>query len=50
MDPAVFERLIRRRDWTVGQYECWFTSSVGRLLIGDTVAPEDVATARRHTP
>lgn len=35
MDPAVFDRLTRRRHWTVGQYERWFANSVGRLLTAD---------------
>ena len=35
MDPAVFDRLTRQRAWTVRQYQRWFASSVGRLLIGD---------------
>jgi AcrR family transcriptional regulator len=39
MDPAVFERLIRQRQWTVEQYQHWFASSVGRLLIGELAAP-----------
>ena len=34
MDPAVFDRLTRRRHWTVGQYERWFAGSVARLLVG----------------
>lgn len=39
MDPAVFERLVRRRQWTAEQYQRWFASSVGRLLIGELAAP-----------
>lgn len=39
MDPAVFERLVRQRRWTVEQYQRWFAESVGRLLIGDGAAP-----------
>ncbi|HEU5475830.1 MAG TPA: helix-turn-helix domain-containing protein [Actinophytocola sp.] len=33
MDPAVFDRLTRRRGWTVPRYQRWFAGSVGRLLI-----------------
>jgi AcrR family transcriptional regulator len=33
MDPAVFDRLVRRRHWTVEQYQHWFAGSVGRLLL-----------------
>jgi TetR/AcrR family transcriptional regulator, regulator of autoinduction and epiphytic fitness len=32
MDPAVFDRLTRRRGWTPRQYQRWFAASVGRLL------------------
>jgi AcrR family transcriptional regulator len=32
MDPAVFDRLTRRRKWTRQRYERWFAGSVGRLL------------------
>lgn len=35
MDPAVFDRLLRRRKWTIRRYRDWFASSVGRLLIGE---------------
>jgi len=35
MDPAVFERLTRRRGWTVEHYERWFSRSVARLLTAD---------------
>ena len=35
MDPAVFERLTRRRNWTLEQYERWFSHSVARLLTAD---------------
>lgn len=39
MDPAVFDRLTRQRQWTVDHYETWFASSVRRLLVPDTPAP-----------
>ncbi len=35
MDPAVFERLTRRRGWTLEHYERWFSRSVARLLTAD---------------
>jgi AcrR family transcriptional regulator len=35
MDPAVYDRLTRRRHWTRRQYERWFAGSVARLLTGD---------------
>jgi AcrR family transcriptional regulator len=38
MDPAVFDRLVRQRGWTVERYERWFARSVRRLLIADAAA------------
>jgi AcrR family transcriptional regulator len=38
MDPAVFERLTRRRGWTLEHYERWFARSVARLLTADPPA------------
>jgi AcrR family transcriptional regulator len=35
MDPAVFERLTRRRGWTHDHYERWFSRSIARLLTAD---------------
>ncbi len=35
MDPAVFDRLTRRRNWTLEHYERWFSHSVARLLTAD---------------
>jgi AcrR family transcriptional regulator len=35
MDPAIFDRLTRRRGWTVEHYERWFSRSVARLLTAD---------------
>lgn len=41
MDPAVFDRLMRRPDWTPQRYGRWFATSVLRLLAPDraTSAP-----------
>jgi AcrR family transcriptional regulator len=36
MDPAVFDRLTRQRQWTVQHYERWFADSIGRLLVDTT--------------
>jgi AcrR family transcriptional regulator len=49
MDPAVFDRLTRQRDWTLQQYQRWFAGSVGRLLVGSTSSPQPTATARRRS-
>jgi hypothetical protein len=38
MDPAVFDRLTRRRKWTPEHYERWFSRSVDRLLTADAAA------------
>jgi AcrR family transcriptional regulator len=35
MDPAVFDRLMRRPGWTPRQYGRWFATSVLRLLTPD---------------
>jgi len=35
MDPALFDRLVRRRGWTVERYQDWFARSARRLLIDD---------------
>ena len=49
MDPAVFDRLTRQRRWTLPRYQQWFASSVDRLLLGDTTAPNPTAIARRRS-
>jgi AcrR family transcriptional regulator len=33
MDPAVFDRLTRRRGWPVPKYQRWFAGSVRRFLL-----------------
>jgi AcrR family transcriptional regulator len=38
MDPAVFDRLTRRRSWTLEHYERWFSRSVARVLTADAAA------------
>jgi hypothetical protein len=35
MDPAVFDRLMRRPGWTLQRYGRWFATSVLRLLTPD---------------
>jgi hypothetical protein len=42
----VFDRLTRRRQWTLQQYRRWFVSSVDRLLLGDTTTPTAIARRR----
>jgi AcrR family transcriptional regulator len=38
MEPAVFDRLVRHRHWTVDRYQNWFARSAQRLLVADTSA------------
>lgn len=35
MDPAVFDRLVRHRGWSLEQYQTWFAESARRLLVPD---------------
>ncbi|MGH9209963.1 MAG: TetR/AcrR family transcriptional regulator [Acidimicrobiales bacterium] len=49
MDPAVFDRLTRRRHWTVEHYEAWFARTARRLLVADAPAPTARATRRRSS-
>jgi AcrR family transcriptional regulator len=47
MDPAVFDRLTRRRNWTLEHYERWFADSVARLLTADAPRQGTEPPARR---
>jgi AcrR family transcriptional regulator len=38
MEPAVFDRLVRHRHWTVDQYQDWFAHTARRLLVADIPA------------
>ena len=38
MDPVIFHRLTRHRDWSSDRYASWFADSVTRLLV-DTSRP-----------
>lgn len=46
MDPAVFVRLTRQRQWTTRRYQRWLACSVGRLLIADAPTPTSTAVSR----
>jgi hypothetical protein len=35
MDPAVFDRVTRRLDWSVERYRQWFADSATHLLVPD---------------
>jgi hypothetical protein len=38
MEPAVFDRLVRHRRWTVDRYQNWFARTARRLLVADAPA------------
>jgi AcrR family transcriptional regulator len=38
MEPAVFDRLVRHRHWTVDRYQDWFARTARRLLVADAPA------------
>ena len=40
MDPALFDRLVRGRGWSVERYQRWFARSVRRLLVADDPSAE----------
>jgi AcrR family transcriptional regulator len=40
MDPAVFDRLVRYRRWSVADYQGWFARSAASLLLPDHPPPE----------
>jgi AcrR family transcriptional regulator len=35
MDPAVFDRLVRQRGWSVERYQRWFARSARSLLVAE---------------
>ncbi|HST83733.1 MAG TPA: TetR family transcriptional regulator [Kineosporiaceae bacterium] len=47
MDPAVFDRLVRQRGWSVQRYQQWFARSALRLLIADHRPIETDSNRRR---
>jgi AcrR family transcriptional regulator len=48
MDPAVFDRLVRQRGWSIERYQRWFARSARRLLVADPPTTKTVATRRRQ--
>ncbi|WIX90368.1 helix-turn-helix domain-containing protein [Amycolatopsis sp. DG1A-15b] len=42
MDPAVFDRLTRRRQWTRSHYQRWFAHSLVRLLTGGSTTSDSL--------
>jgi AcrR family transcriptional regulator len=49
MEPAVFQRLLGHRHWTVDRYQTWFAHTARRLLVPDTPAPAAESTGRRRS-
>jgi AcrR family transcriptional regulator len=47
MEPAVFDRLVRNRRWTVDRYQDWFAQAARRLLVADAPA-SGMRSARRR--
>lgn len=47
MDSVVFDRLTRRRHWTLERYERWFADSVARLLTDDPSPRGEKSPAQR---
>jgi AcrR family transcriptional regulator len=50
MEPALFDRLIRLRGWTLIRYEHWVARSLPCLLVSDTVRQCQSSTTPRRTP
>lgn len=40
MDPALFDRLTRHREWSLEQYQVWFARSALHLLVDDAAPTE----------
>ncbi|MCU7727894.1 TetR/AcrR family transcriptional regulator [Actinoplanes sp. KI2] len=48
MEPAVFDRLVRHRHWTVDRYQNWFAQTAQRLLVADIPASGSRPDRRRR--
>jgi AcrR family transcriptional regulator len=48
MEPAVFDRLVRHRHWSVDRYQDWFARTARRLLVADIPAPGSKADRGRR--
>jgi hypothetical protein len=49
MDPAVFVRLTRHRQWSLERYQDWVARSVRNLLLPDAPHPSSRPTRARAT-
>jgi AcrR family transcriptional regulator len=50
MEPALFDRLTRQRDWTLAQYEHWVARSLRCLLVSDAGQRRQSPTDPRRSP
>jgi TetR/AcrR family transcriptional regulator, regulator of autoinduction and epiphytic fitness len=48
MEPAVFQRLVHHRHWTVDRYQDWFARTARRLLVADIPASGSPPDRRRR--
>lgn len=48
MDPAVFNRLVRQRGWSVDRYQRWFARSARSLLLAQNPTATIVSTRRKQ--
>jgi AcrR family transcriptional regulator len=47
MDPAVFDRLVRQRGWTVEHYQRWFARAARNLLLAEDPTGAGASTRRQ---
>jgi AcrR family transcriptional regulator len=50
MDPALFVRLTRQRQWSAGRYRAWLADALARLLTTDTRDLEHVHDSEEEEP
>lgn len=48
MEPALFDRLTRQRDWTTARYRDWIALSLRHLLVPDEAAAQRSRPSRRR--
>src|SRR3954447_4753462 len=44
MDPAVFDRLVRQRGWSIERYQRWFARSARSLLVAEKPINPSIST------
>jgi len=50
MEPALYDRLVRQRGWTLPVYEEWVARSLGHMLVTDTPLPRRTPAPRTPAP